>query len=106
MGLNTGLLDADALAVALIMILNESRSDDLLTLYSDECRQVFQSFLDPTTTANKLRMQQPYSPDTVREDAFFRLLQDAAPATLKRQSQPYFEAWPTDMRAVARENGL
>jgi hypothetical protein len=51
-------------------------------------------------------MQQPYSPDTVREDAFFRLLQDAAPATLKRQSQPYFEAWPTDMRAVARENGL
>jgi 2-polyprenyl-6-methoxyphenol hydroxylase-like FAD-dependent oxidoreductase len=34
-GLNTGLLDADALSEALIMIVAQSRSDKLLTLYSD-----------------------------------------------------------------------
>jgi 2-polyprenyl-6-methoxyphenol hydroxylase-like FAD-dependent oxidoreductase len=108
MGLNTGLLDADALSEAPIMIVAESRSDELLTLYSDERRRIFQSFVDPATTANKLRMQQPFStPYTVRyEDSFFRILQNAGPATIKGLVRPFFETWPTDMRAVAREHGL
>ena len=106
MGLNTGLLDADALSEALIMILKESRSDKLLTLYSDERRKVFQSFVNPTTTENKLRLQQPYSKETVREDYFFRELQDATPETLQEKAKPYFEHWCTDIRALAGKLGM
>ncbi|GAB1197589.1 hypothetical protein APSETT444_006887 [Aspergillus pseudonomiae] len=106
MGLNTGLLDADALSEALIMILKESASDQLLTLYSDERRKVFQSFVNPTTTENKLRLQQPYSKETVREDYFFRELQDATPETLQEKAKPYFEFWCTDIRALAGKLGV
>ncbi|KAL3444904.1 hypothetical protein BJX65DRAFT_310495 [Aspergillus insuetus] len=79
-----------------------SRSDGLLTLYSDERRRVFQSFVDPTTTANKLRMQQPFStPESARyRDSFFRILQDASPMTIERLVRQFFETWPTDMRAT------
>jgi phosphoglycerate-specific signal transduction histidine kinase len=67
MGLNT-VLDADALSEAIIKIVAESRSDELLTLYLDERSRVFQSFVDS--------MQQPFP--TLKmlhyEDSFFRIL--------------------------------
>ncbi|KAL4810490.1 FAD/NAD(P)-binding domain-containing protein [Aspergillus unguis] len=101
MGLNTGLLDGDALAEALIMILNEGQSDELLTVYSDERRQVFQKFVDPTTTANKLRLHSPDTQAAVYDDYYFRAMQDPSPEILAEAAKPYFETWRTDMRKKA-----
>ena len=105
MGLNTGLLDADALAEALIMILKEERSDELLTVYSDSRVQVFKNFVDPTTTANKLRLHLP-SETAAQDDYYLRSLNNATPETLQKGARPYFEIWRTDMRALAKEHGL
>ena len=105
MGLNTGLLDGDALAETLIMILKEMKSDELLTKYSDNRRQVFQNFVDPTTTANKLRLHLS-SATAAEDDYYFRSLQDPSPEVLEKGSKPYFETWRTDMRKVAKEAGL
>jgi 2-polyprenyl-6-methoxyphenol hydroxylase-like FAD-dependent oxidoreductase len=106
MGLNTGLLDGDALAEALIMILLEGKSDDLLTLYSDERRRVFQKFVDPTTTANKLRLHSPSSDAAAFDDEYFRSMQNPTPEILLEAAKPYFETWRTDMRSVAKKAGL
>ncbi|KAJ5768907.1 hypothetical protein N7520_003466 [Penicillium odoratum] len=105
MGLNTGILDGDALAEALIMILNEGRSDDILTSYSDARRKVFQYFVDPTTTANKLRLHLP-SETAAEDDDYLRSLQSLTPEALEKGAKPYFETWRTDIRAVAKEAGL
>ncbi|KAJ5622903.1 FAD/NAD(P)-binding domain-containing protein [Penicillium lividum] len=105
MGLNTGLLDGDALAEALIMILNEGRSDKILTSYSDARRKVFQYFVDPTTTANKLRLHLP-SETAAEDDDYWRSLQSLTPEALEKGAKPYFETWRTDIRAVAKEAGL
>ncbi|KAJ5201252.1 FAD/NAD(P)-binding domain-containing protein [Penicillium cf. viridicatum] len=105
MGLNTGLLDGDALAESLIMILNEGRSDKILTSYSDARRKVFQYFVDPTTTANKLRLHLPSETAAVDDDCL-RSLQNPTPESLKEGAKPYFETWRTDMRAVAEKSGL
>lgn len=106
MGLNTGLLDGDALAETLIMILLEGRSDDLLTIYSDERRKVFQTFVDPTTTANKLRLHSPDPDAAIVDDYYFRALQDPTPDLLVNAARPFFETWRTDMRLLAREADL
>jgi 2-polyprenyl-6-methoxyphenol hydroxylase-like FAD-dependent oxidoreductase len=106
MGLNTGLLDADALAEALIMILLEGKSDELLTIYSDERRQVFQKFVDPTSTANKLRLHSPNSEAAVDDDYYFRSMQDPSAEVLAEAAKPYFETWRTDMRSLALQAGV
>ena len=106
MGLNTGLLDADALAEALVMIINESRSDELLTLYSDERRKVFQYFVDPTTTANRCRLHAFSTKDAVLDDYYFREIANPTFETLRKGAKPYFETWCTDIRSLASEKGL
>ncbi|KAJ2995399.1 hypothetical protein NUW58_g1282 [Xylaria curta] len=51
LGLSNCLLDSVALSDALIMILREGKPmDPLLTMYSDERRQVFQFFIDPVSS--------------------------------------------------------
>ncbi|KAL2426642.1 hypothetical protein ABEF95_011154 [Exophiala dermatitidis] len=50
-GLNTGILDIEGLAEALIMVLKQNRSDAVLDVYNDERRKVFQNFVDPTSTS-------------------------------------------------------
>ncbi|KAJ5936837.1 hypothetical protein N7466_003287 [Penicillium verhagenii] len=98
MGLNTGLLDGDALAEALIMVLNEGRSDDILTSYSDARREVFQYFVDPVTTANKLRLHLP-SETAAEDDSYLRSLQSPTLEDLEKGARPYFETWRTNMRS-------
>ena len=100
MGLNTGILDADALADALIMILKESKPESLLDLYSDERRKVFQRFVDPTSTYNKLRLQMDAEAAN-RDDWFYRLMQDPSPELMKEMNKPFFEVWRTDIRKLA-----
>jgi len=105
MGLNTGLLDGDALAEALIMVLNEGRSDKILTSYSDARRKVFRYFVDPTTTANKLRLHLA-SETAAEDDDYLRSLQNPTAEEMEKGAKPYFETWRTDMRALAKDAGL
>ncbi|KAH6713269.1 FAD-binding monooxygenase [Leptodontidium sp. MPI-SDFR-AT-0119] len=69
MGLTTGILDAEAVADALIMVINEGCSDRVLWLYSDLRRQVFGYFVDPMSTQNKYRVQSS-ADDLEIEDGF------------------------------------
>ncbi|KAE8308638.1 hypothetical protein BDV41DRAFT_591826 [Aspergillus transmontanensis] len=55
MGLTTGLIDSEALADALEFIIHDGKPISILDTYSDEHRRVFQTFVDPTSTQNKLR---------------------------------------------------
>ncbi|KAI8947825.1 FAD-binding monooxygenase [Xylaria longipes] len=51
LGLSNSLLDSVALSDALIMVLREGKpADPVLTMYSDERRQVFQFFIDPVSS--------------------------------------------------------
>lgn len=103
LGLNTGLLDADAAAEALIMIVKEGHSDELLSAYSDQRRRVFQEYTDPTSKANKLRLQLP--PETaVQDDWLFRILaRGPTPNEIADLSRPIWHFWRTDMRELAKE---
>ena len=106
LGLNTGMLDADALAESLIMILKENCSEQILDIYSDERRKVFQFFVDPTSTQNKLRIHN-HPPEVAAErDWYFRTLANPTQEKMMGLMKPYFETWRTNMRRVAREEGL
>ena len=99
------MLDADAAAESLIMILNERRSPALLDIYSDERRKVFQTFVDPTSTANKLRVHSNSADTAVQDDWFFRMMSvepsKMPPDLLQELARPYFETWRTHMRELA-----
>lgn len=106
LGLNTGLLDADALADALTMIINESKPDVLLDIYSDERRKVFQTFVSPTSSANKLRLHGHDTAQACKDDWMFRLLREGSLEDIKAVSAPYFTTWRTSIRKLAAERGI
>ena len=98
------MLDADALAEALIMVLNENYPISLLDTYSDERRKVFQFFVDPTSTQNKLRVHSNPEDTAPQDDWYFRMMRDPSklsPKQLEELTKPYFETWRTDMRKLA-----
>lgn len=96
LGLSNGLLDSDAVARALIYIINENQPDSLLDMYSDERRRVFQFLVDPISTANKLRVERA-DPDTVvQDDWFYRILKERDPKKMHTLAKAY-EGWRTDM---------
>lgn len=98
MGLTTGILDADALSDALIMVLKEGCSDRVLSLYSDLRRQVFAFFVDPMSTQNKARVSS--DPDELeREDGFIQILKNATPQSIAYQQKLYNDQWRTDIRS-------
>lgn len=101
MGASTGLLDADALAEALIMIIYDGAPISILEKYSDERRKVFQMFVDPTTKYNKLRLQCE-SKDAAK-DWFIKSMKDPSPEELINFFAPFVTTWRTNMRDVARQ---
>ncbi|KAL6233732.1 hypothetical protein BDW75DRAFT_251828 [Aspergillus navahoensis] len=103
LGLTTGLLDADALADALDMIINEKKSIDLLDIYSDERRRVFQNFVDPMSSQNKLRCAN--EPETATEDWLLRAMIKKTPEIIEAFGRPFFDFWPTDMRKLVASRG-
>lgn len=100
MGLTTGLLDAEAAADTLELIINEGKSLDLLNVYSAERMRVFQFFTSPVSTANKLRLA--VKPEELGDDWLIRLLKEN-PAGMAKYGKHFFETWPTNMRALADE---
>lgn len=83
------------------MILHEGGPLSLLSTYSDARRQVFQSFVSPTSTANKLRIQQ--EPSAADDDWLMRMMQNPTVEVLHDFIKPYITIWRTDMRAVVAE---
>lgn len=88
------------------MVLNEGRSEAVLDVYSDERRKVFQFFVDPTSTANKLRVHSNPEDLAVENDWFFRMMAD--PSKLSNEqladlSKPYFETWRTNLRKITKD---
>ena len=96
MGLCTGLIDADALSDTLELIIKEGKPLSLLDFYSDERRRVFQTFVDPISSQNKLRCAS--DPETAMEDWFLRAVSKASREDLIKLGAPFFEAWHTDVR--------
>ncbi|KIX94250.1 uncharacterized protein Z520_09960 [Fonsecaea multimorphosa CBS 102226] len=105
LGLNTGMLDAEACADALIMILRDSfPAAHTLNTYSDSRRKVFQFFVDPTSTQNKLRVHSNPVETAAEDDWYLRDLNHMTPKKAVEMARPYFEGWRTDMRkAVVQE---
>lgn len=97
MGLCTGLLDAEALADSLDLIINEGKTLVLLDSYSYERQRVFQTFVSPVTTMNKLRCTA--EPELANEDWLLRSL-NANPGSLEGAGRQYFDIWRTDMRSL------
>lgn len=102
MGLTTGILDADAAAEALILILNEGKPVDILDIYSNERQRVFQFFVNPISTQNKLRIQN--DPETAYDDWFLRKMREPTPEKMREFGEGLFKTWPTDMRKLT--NGM
>lgn len=98
MGLTTGILDAEAVADALIMVINEGCSDRVLWLYSDLRRQVFGYFVDPMSTQNKYRVQSS-ADDLEIEDGFVRLLNLPGSLAMDMVKKQNAEQWRTDIRS-------
>jgi hypothetical protein len=86
------------------MILHEGKPLSLLNVYSDERRKVFQTFVSPTSTANKLRIQQ--DPAAADNDWLVRSLKKPTPVVLHEFFTPYMTVWRTDMRAVVASHGV
>lgn len=101
MGLTSGILDADALADTLLLILNEQQPLSLLQTYSDERRKVFQTFIDPTSTYNKLRLQ--CTPEVAEYDWFIRSFKRPTQPAMDEFFAPFVTTWRTNMRQFANE---
>ena len=104
MGLNTGILDSEAAADALELIINDKASLHLLSLYGDERRRVFQFFVNPLATANILRLKQPT--EHALDDWLLRALNSPTPEFLRKSGEAFFTEWRTDIRKLAVERGL
>ncbi len=98
MGLTTGILDAEALSDALIMVLKEGAPGQVLDLYANLRRQVFGFFVDPMSTQNKARVES--TPEELeREDGFVQMLNTVTPEEYARQQKYYSDQWRTDIRS-------
>jgi hypothetical protein len=102
------MLDADALSTTLTLLLTTPTlyptPSLLLNLYSDLRRRVFQDFVNPTSTANKLRTHAYEQPMEAREsDWLVRELRAIEKGEgdvrerVGRVMRPYFEGWRSDI---------
>lgn len=106
MGLTTGLIDSEAAADALEIILLEGKSPDILDIYAQERQRAFQFFVSPYSTQNKLRVLN--RPENARDDWLLRKLSQPVDvdAVLRDYGQPYQDKWRTDIRKLIEEAAL
>ncbi|KAK4236852.1 putative fad binding domain protein [Achaetomium macrosporum] len=98
MGLTSGLLDAEALADSLDLIINWRKPLTLLDVYSCERQRVFQTFASPVSTMNKLRCA--IDPEHADEDWLIRSLNSNPPSSLEEYGRQFYDTWRTDMRSL------
>jgi hypothetical protein len=82
------------------LIINEGRPLKTLEIYSDARRKAFQTFVNPISTENKLRIAN--DPDNAVEDWFLRAMLKPTPEIMEEFSRPYLSIWRTDMREEIR----
>ncbi|KAL1848575.1 hypothetical protein Plec18170_007882 [Paecilomyces lecythidis] len=106
MGLTTGLIDSEAAADALEIILLEGKSPDILDIYAQERQRAFQFFVSPYSTQNKLRVLN--RPENARDDWLLGKLSQpvGVDAVLRDYGQPYQDKWRTDIRKLIEEAAL
>ena len=99
MGLNTGFLDAMALAQTLEMVIKGKHPDPmkLFSTYSARRRWVFQNIVDPISSSNKLRLHSSEPEVAKKEDWFFQVLNSGDDNQVKEMFRPLWEHWRTDM---------
>jgi 2-polyprenyl-6-methoxyphenol hydroxylase-like FAD-dependent oxidoreductase len=99
MGLNTGFLDAMALAKTLEMVMKGKHPDHmkLFATYSARRRWVFQNIVDPISSSNKLRLHSSQPETAKNEDYFFQVLNSGDDKQVKEMFRPLWEHWRTDM---------
>ena len=105
LGLCTGLLDVDILSQALDLILNHDYHDpqDLLAEYSAARRFVFQNFINPTSTANKLRLHESDPDNAAQEDWFLRMVRKGDRQEIANALAPLQRVWRTELRSITKE---
>ncbi|KAI9162809.1 FAD binding domain-containing protein [Paramyrothecium foliicola] len=102
MGLTNGLLDADALSDALDLIINKGKPLGILDIYSRERSKVFQFFVNPLTTQNKLRCAS--DPERATDDWLIDRLINAPSEVAGGFSQQFLDGWRTDMIALTAKH--
>lgn len=104
LGLCTGLLDSDVLAQAFDAILNQQYHDpqELLAEYSAVRRYVFQTFVNPQSAANKLRLHESEADRAVDEDWYFRALRRADPLEMMKIHGPLFMNWRSSLQQLMK----
>jgi len=76
LGLTGGLLDAAALADALIAVFRKEAPESILDKYAELRRQIFLDIVNPTSQANKRRLHE-YDTETIAEtDPFLKMLNE------------------------------
>lgn len=96
MGLATGLLDVEALADSLELIINDGKPKSVLNVYSERQR-VFQFFTNPVSTANKTRIVT--DPEFAHDDWVIRTLNNN-PTALRSYARQFVDMWRTGMTSV------
>lgn len=89
LGLSGGVLDAEHLAEALILVIKEGAATKVLDEYSIDRRKVFLEFTSPTATANFTWMKERDPAQRLRDDAMFK--QAGADSAVMRQFLLDFE---------------
>jgi 2-polyprenyl-6-methoxyphenol hydroxylase-like FAD-dependent oxidoreductase len=79
LGLSGGILDAAAVADALIGLHEGKASDAILDKYAEVRRRIFLETVDPQSRSNKLRMHDKDPPTIGDRDPFLKMLRDATP---------------------------
>lgn len=102
MGLTTGLLDAEALADTLELILLEGKPQELLGLYSEERQRAFQFFTSPIST--QLKLLAASDPERMTEHWLIRSLLSPDSDAMEKYGPMLFEVWRTDIRALLAKN--
>lgn len=98
MCLTTGLIDNEAVADTIELIMHEGRPLYLLDVYSDERRKAFMFFVDPYSSQNKVRAAS--DPELDHEDWFFCCMANPTSEQITRFGKPFSEIWRTDIKKM------
>ncbi|RDL41315.1 Uncharacterized protein BP5553_01294 [Venustampulla echinocandica] len=104
LGLTTGLLDADSLADALNFVINDGKPLSILRSWADARHAVFKDFINPVSTANKLRCHDT-NPDDPKSDPFLKAVMEQDSSALQEVNAG-LDRMATDMADIVMGQSL